>query len=197
VHRRGEICDAERSGGLVDETEVRIVFQASWEPLLSRLERRVGSRQVAEDALSEAFVRALVRRRSLERYEDLEPWLLRVALNVVRDGSRRESRFKRFISSGSRANQELSQSDIADGVATRYELGAELQDLPEQQRSVVNLYYLEGHSVRETAELMNLSAGTVKAHLHAARARLRDSLRSSEYGRRSPTTTIQESQNHG
>jgi RNA polymerase sigma-70 factor (ECF subfamily) len=45
--------------------------------------------------------------------------------------------------------------------------------LPFKMRSAVALYYVNDYSTRETAKIMGVAEGTVKAHLHAARRKLR------------------------
>jgi len=58
----------------------------------------------------------------------------------------------------------------------RLDLLAALRSLPERQRQAVVLHYLMDCRVATVAELMGLSEGTVKAHLHRARATLHDLL---------------------
>ena len=48
-----------------------------------------------------------------------------------------------------------------------------LAALPQQQRTAVALYYVEGLTVAEVAETMGLAEGSVKSHLYDARQRLR------------------------
>ena len=51
---------------------------------------------------------------------------------------------------------------------------AALETLPPRTRRAAGLFYLEGLTLRETAILMRVSVGTVKAHLHKARGDLRE-----------------------
>ena len=48
-----------------------------------------------------------------------------------------------------------------------------LDELPRQQRTAVALYYVDGLSVSEVADAMQLAEGSVKSHLHDARRKLR------------------------
>ena len=49
---------------------------------------------------------------------------------------------------------------------------ASVRELPERQQAVVVLHYLEDRSVADIAAVLDIAEGTVKAHLHKARAAL-------------------------
>ena len=52
------------------------------------------------------------------------------------------------------------------------ELAQYLERLPEMQRDVTTLFYLQEKSVEEVARMLDLPGGTVKSHLHRARLAL-------------------------
>ncbi len=54
----------------------------------------------------------------------------------------------------------------------RIELERCLERLPEMQRDVITLFYLQEKSVDEVARMLDLPKGTVKSHLHRARTAL-------------------------
>jgi RNA polymerase sigma-70 factor (ECF subfamily) len=47
-----------------------------------------------------------------------------------------------------------------------------LAKLPEIQREVITLFYLEERSIEDVAEILDIPEGTVKSHLHRARRAL-------------------------
>lgn len=51
-----------------------------------------------------------------------------------------------------------------------------VESLPESEREVVELHYIEGLSSKEVGAAVGVSAGAVRVRLHRARARLRDEL---------------------
>ena len=53
---------------------------------------------------------------------------------------------------------------------------AAVRTLPRRQQAVVALHYLEDRSVADVAQVLGIAEGTVKAHLHKARAALADRL---------------------
>ncbi len=74
--------------------------------------------------------------------------------------------------------------DVADEVPTgsRLDIVRALETLPRMQRAVLVLQYLEDRSVAEIAELLGISAGSVKTHSHRGRAAMRQSAHLAEAG---------------
>jgi RNA polymerase sigma-70 factor (ECF subfamily) len=60
----------------------------------------------------------------------------------------------------------------------RVEMKQLLERLPETQRQVITLFYLQERRVEDVARMLDLPEGTVKSHLHRARQALADLLRS-------------------
>jgi RNA polymerase sigma-70 factor (ECF subfamily) len=48
-----------------------------------------------------------------------------------------------------------------------------LEQLPEDQRTMIRLFEMEGFSSAEIAEVFDIAPGTVRWHLHQARSKLR------------------------
>ena len=134
-----------------------------------------GDQQVAEDAVQEAFVKALARQREVTGLANPEAWLRTVALNHVRSGWRRASVYRRVVSRlpGTVHEVELGPDHVAVTTA--------LQALPQQLRDVVALYYLGDLPVAEVAQTLSIPEGTVKTRLAKARAELADLLSDEEH----------------
>ena len=113
-------------------------------------------------------MRAYVRWNRVSKLDDPVGWVRHVAVNRMRDHFRKRER-------GGRAMVRLRNETQLEVPAPREpsELGALLATLPVQQRIAAALFYVEDLSVAEVAAAMQLSDGTVKYHLHAARATLR------------------------
>jgi RNA polymerase sigma-70 factor (ECF subfamily) len=125
-----------------------------------------GSREVALDATQEAFTRAFVRWRRLRRYDWAGGWVMTTALNLCRRRSRDPIPLAQPIEVGTAGR------DPGD----RVDLQRALSALPPRQRQAAILHYLGDLPVAAVAELMQISDGAVKSHLHAARAALRRTL---------------------
>ena len=132
-----------------------------------------GSRAAAEDAVQDALVRAWERDERRGPLESLPAWVVTVARNAARS-SRRRDRAER------RALQRLADASPAEAKSwTSPSLAAEVLDvrkavlgLPTRQREVTVLRYFLGLDVKELAQTLGVSEGTVKASLHQARRSL-------------------------
>jgi len=129
-----------------------------------------GHGDVADDAVAEAFTRALPRWHAIR---DPRSWLYRVAFRVaateMKERHRREG--------------EVADTQVAVGEGE--ELGhvmAALRLLPPRQRAAIVLHYRLDMSVRDIARALDVSTATVRVHLHRGRERLRDLLREEPEG---------------
>ena len=136
-------------------------FLAEHGPVLRTVTLILGERQAAEDVTQEAFYRLLVHWRKVSTYERPGAWLRRVAIRAAMRSRARSQR-----------SEPQSGRSHGDDAATRLDVREALRRLSPAQRSAVVLFYYEDHPLNEVASLMNCSEGTVKTHLHRARARL-------------------------
>jgi len=133
----------------------------------------------AEDAAQDGFVKAW---RALGRFREgapFRPWLLQIVANEARN--RRRSAGRRANLALRAATEELSGGAAPSPEATllsgeqRSELLAAVDELPEEQRTVVALRYFLGLSEHEVAETLGVPQGTVKSRTARALERLRES----------------------
>lgn len=155
---------------LVDDVES--LFRAHYGRLVRALTLACGDREQAADAVQEAFVKAHLRWRRLQHYDDPVGWIRRVAINKLRDDHRRSTRKERALGRlAATTDQTVAPHEpVGEGIT------AMLATLPRQQRLTTALYYVDQLSVAEIAETLGLSEGAVKFHLHQARERLRATL---------------------
>ena len=152
-------------------------FGAFYEQSYSRIFRAVrmlcASGSEAEDALAEAYARALGRWDEISRLDLPEAWVRRVAMNQATDQHRLRIRDRLVWPriGPTLAQQGPEQADPTDLVAT-------LRRLPPARRHVMVLYYVVDRSVADIAAELSLPTGTVKAHLSRGRAQLASLLRS-------------------
>ena len=120
-----------------------------------------GRRDVAEEAVAEAFARAIAHAPAIR--EPL-PWIYRTAFRLARDELRRE-----------RSRPAIERGVVEDRPEVG-ELMRALRELSPNQRAAIVLRYEEGFSVEEVARRMGTAAPTVRVHIHRARMRLRELL---------------------
>lgn len=132
----------------------------------------------AEDILQECFVRLFTHSDRLSTERAVGPWLYRVAVNLSCDWIQNHRRWVRlsegleqwFHSFRPTPEREVENQELQERVRTA------IGNLPLAQQVVVVLFYLEGLSLREIAEILEVPEGTVKSRLHYAREALKESL---------------------
>lgn len=129
----------------------------------------------AEDALQNAFIRALEKIHHLRPGSPFGPWFYRVLRSTCLNYLRRQnlrSHGEIPASAASGSNPEAETLRRID----REEILAAVGELPEMQRTAVMLYDLEGYSHREISEILDIAVGTSRAHVHHGRRTLRRTL---------------------
>ena len=118
-----------------------------------------------EDAISETIVKAFSNVHTLREDRYAKTWLIRILMNECYALMRRDRRI---------VSMETYQREEETGQRKDYsELYEAISRLPYEIRLCVILYYLEGYSVKEVAELMEVTESTVKNRLMRARKRLK------------------------
>jgi RNA polymerase sigma-70 factor, ECF subfamily len=163
---RGKGPDRVRPGSAVDYEQVfRDAAPSLWRTVYAFA---AGRRAVADDAVAEAFARAL---EQADQIRDPVPWLYRTALRLAAEDLRRERR---------EPVRELDQAAAA--AAGLGALVPALRQLSPAQRAAVVLHYEADLPVREVAARMGTSVAAVKVHLFRGRRRLREVLGAAEAG---------------
>jgi len=182
-------------GGPRDEEIIRRVLAGEMDlfvELINRYQQHVGRivaghvrRDMVEEVAHDSFVRAYT---SLSTYSFRTPfshWLATIALRACYDAWRNASARKEVPLSGLGDEQQqwadrllATESherfeDLARQQETRELLHSALNQLSPENRMVLTLVHLEGHSVREAAELLGWSTVNVKVRAHRARQQLR------------------------
>ena len=124
-----------------------------------------GSRDVADDAVAEAFAQAL---RRGDAVDALLPWLwrasFRIAAGLLKDRGRSVGLEDRVLLD--RPAAPAAEDDVL----------ACLEGLPLGSRRVLVLHYYVGLGAPEIADVLGTSAAAVRVRLHRARAQLRTEL---------------------
>ena len=143
-----------------------------------------GDVHAAHDALQEVF---LVAWDSRERFRDgahFRRWCYQVArckaVNWIRQrrpsGRRTESLDVRSPDGRRRSDLFVSDLPPPDAEPRHQALTRALRELPPRYAGAVHLYYLQGCSTREAANLLGVNVPALKMRLHRARAFLRDAM---------------------
>ena len=194
--RRPAVNSRERLRKLADEELMELVagndadaFEVVLErhsgAAMSLAYRMVGRRGPAEDVVQEAFLSLW---RSGARYDrtrgSVRNWALGIVHNRAIDTLRRDgARTARNVSDDG-LEERLQAPDQTDVQAARrdgaHEIRSAVDQLPEDQRRVIDLAYFAGFTHTEIAAVLDLPLGTVKGRMRLGLAKLRGQLRDRE-----------------
>jgi len=175
--------DLLRRIGRADEEAFRELFRR-YSPNAMALARRVVRQPfIAEEIVQEAFLAAW---RNAGGYSEgrgsVRSWLMTMVHHRAVDAVRREESQRRRAEDA-QAEDVLAVEDPADTVVARLGLPEErravraaLEDLPAEQRQVIELMYFDGLSQSKVSERLGLPLGTVKSRTLLGMRRLRSSL---------------------
>lgn len=164
---------------LIEANNQRL-FRAAWSILKDRNE--------AEEAVQSAYLKAFGKMDEFEGRSSLSTWLTRIVINEalgrLRSARRRHARIEAqgvtLLESYRDALMRGSEPAAPDATLAREQLRQILEravaGLPQAFRSVFVLREVEGLTVEETAEALDLPRATVKTRLHRARQKLQDAL---------------------
>jgi len=153
---------------MADDEHVRDLYAASAARLVAQLYAVTGDFGEAQDAVHDAFARALARPGRLRRVDNPEAWLRTVAINLARSRYRRRALFDRLVRTGRVPRSPVVPELSADRIA----LVTALQRLPRGTREAIVLHHLADLPVTEVADVLGCSVSAVKARLVRGRQAL-------------------------
>jgi RNA polymerase sigma-70 factor (ECF subfamily) len=133
--------------------------------------RTLSDREEAADALQDACISAYRGASGFRGDSTVTTWLHRIVVNACLDRVRRR-RVRPTVPLDAVTADAAVTAEPTDAVTTRLVVRAALAELPFDQRAAIVLVDLEGHSVAEAAEILQVAEGTVKSRCARGRARL-------------------------
>lgn len=170
--------------GLVAKADPRAfetIYDRHCAAVFSLAYRICGVRSTAEEVAQEAF---LVIWRSGARYDrtrgSVRSWLLTIVHNTAIDVLRRATAQERNRATDERAADVLEAPDRTEVEAARREAARSvrvlIEQLPSDQRRVVELAYFGGFTHEEIAQILDAPLGTVKGRMRLALEKMRSSM---------------------
>jgi RNA polymerase sigma-70 factor (sigma-E family) len=145
------------------ELEYAWFFRVEFPMVLRTVFLILGDKGKAEDVTQEAFIQLLSHWKKVSRYERPDAWVRRVAIRLAVKAQKRE-RMREVL--------ERDTSGPPGPKAPDVDLANALRQLPLKQRTCVLLFYYEDRPIAEIVDILGISEGAVKVHLHRARERL-------------------------
>jgi RNA polymerase sigma-70 factor (ECF subfamily) len=175
VHEDTALAVALQAG---DDDAVRTLYERYGGLVFTVANRTLGDRQRAEEVTQHTFLQAWRNADQFEAGRDFAPWLATIARRAAIDVIRREQRRP----AGALDNADPSDSSLvalppsAEEIERVWSVRAAIESLDDDEREIVRLQHLEGHTHAEIADRLGIAVGTVKSRSHRAHRRLANRL---------------------
>ncbi len=154
-----------------DRQAQRLLYDRCSDRVYRVLWRMTGNQDDALDLAQDTFVRVFEKIHTFDGASGLMTWVYRIAVNEALQFRRREKRTTRVL--GHLALSRRKVSHKAPGEDARRDLLDALALLPEPERALLVLRYVEGLAYNEMAEVLGKPPGTIASGLNRARQMLR------------------------
>jgi len=178
----GNATDVE-AAPILSEAEYARQFESLLYPYMNvayRLAYRFsGNVDDAEDLLQDLMIKLYARRVDLSQIEQLQPWLAKSLYRLYVDTIRKNKRSPLSYVDDDDVTLQQEKDEFTpisqiqrSQLQTMIEKG--LARLTDEHRELIILCDMEGFSMPEVQQILDLPEGTIKSRLHRARAKLRD-----------------------
>ena len=175
-----------------DEFAINDIYEAMYKRVYYLTYKIVGNAEDAEDATQDTFISAFKALPGLADIDSFKSWLFQIAANRSRDLLRKNKRHETvdvsddtedndtFIEKQPEKDEALIPEDALDNEAKRNIILGIIASLPDNQKECVMLFYYSEMSVKDIAEHLGVSEGTVKSRLNYARQKIKDGILETE-----------------
>ncbi len=157
-----------QKGGMMSQDYIRYVLDTYSQTLIKLSYTYVRNVCDAEDIAQDVFVALLKRGKPFESAEHEKAWLLRTVINKSKNHLR-SGWIKRTVSLNDNADSETDNT--AD---EKTQVMEAVLSLPEKYRTVIHLFYYNGYSINEIAEIVGKKPATVGTLLARGRSLLKN-----------------------
>ncbi len=157
-----------------DESALTEMYQRFSGPMFAAAYSMLGNRDLAADAVQQAFVQAWRAAGSFDDRRELQPWLYAITRRVAVDVHRQR---RRTLSDMSLDESWLGSEASVDGPSLDatwrvWQVRSALEQLPPDERQMLQLAYFQGMTQSEIAAALGIALGTVKSRTSRAQRRL-------------------------
>ena len=170
-----------------DEAAFGVLVEKYQKSVHALVWRKIGDYHYAEDIMQDAFLQAYKKLSTLKNPNQFAGWLYVIANRLCIDWTRKQKSIRKqkpaMQSLEDTRQKEVEESSYKHYISEQrrtesaeycHELVRKLLDkLPENERTVVTLFYLDEMSTKEISKFLDVSANTIASRLHRARKRLK------------------------
>lgn len=134
---------------------------------------RVGHKETAEDLTEDTFVKAFASLKRLQEMKAFEGWLYRIARNLVIDYYRSKKQIVPIESLENTLEYDTNLVELVNLKVEQTVMIKLLQELTEEQQSVIKMKFIEDLDNPTIAESLNKSEGAIRVIQHRAITKLK------------------------
>lgn len=156
------------------------LYKLSYSYLMSICMRYSRDKDTASEVLNMGYMKILKNISTYKPEIPFKAWIRRIMVNTLIDEYRKNKREQARISYVEEYFDSTDYSDVNEALSkfNCSQIYAEIEKLPEASKKVFNLFVIDGYSHKEIGQMLDISEGTSKWHLNAARQKLKEHIES-------------------
>lgn len=147
-----------------------LLFKFYHRPLIGFAFKLCNDRELSNDAVQDAWIKAAKNIRQLRDPRAFKSWIYRLVrwklLDLLRIRAREDNQFQEL-------NEEIVAHIADNRTAPDDTLSLALSRLPDIEKQIIHLFYLDEMKIAEISSILEIPAGTVKSRLNRARQMLK------------------------
>lgn len=176
-----------------DQAAIAHLYEQSYNAVFYSIRSVLKDEDAAMDVLQDAYIKAFSSLDQLSDDTSFVPWVKRIAINRAKDYLKKSKPvlFTELNAASEESDEPVEDrfrdenvrsmpEAVLDQQATVELIRQILDDLPDDQRAVIGMYYYDEMSVREIAETMGVTENTVKSRLMYGRKKVEKKVRELE-----------------
>lgn len=174
--------EALMSAHIAGDKKAFAIIVRRYGPVLTGMARRhLRSPELAKDLVQQTFLHVHRARNDFREGARLKPWIFTIATNLIREhyrrtGRRPETSYEAVREESPQIEPQVDPVDLAELQMQQInvqKLQQALTSLPESQRLVIELHWIQGHSFSDVANMVGASVSAVKVRAHRGYKKLR------------------------
>lgn len=169
------------------EDSIQVLFEENYNRAYNTAIAILFNKELAKDAVQEAFFRALLKISTLNDKSKFSTWICTITKNICRDMLRqiciqKGRNISIYDDDGDVKNiAELSDFNVPDKICEDIEIRREIKEcmgeLDTDSQQILNLRFFEDLTYEQIAEHMNINVNAVKVKLYRAKHRMAEKLK--------------------
>lgn len=154
-----------------ETTAFKELFARYAPKLTSLMLRELRTREEASDLVQQTFLQLHRARHDFDPAQRFKPWIYTIALNLKREHFRRRRRRPEVL--GELGDERAAPGGAHDALEAHRSLAWALAQIPQENRSVIELHWFDGLSFAEAAKCLGIGTVAAKVRAHRGYQRLK------------------------